>query len=215
MRASRFLYLFIFLFIAFGLLGYDVKVDYLASFDKNIITFANSIRSEYLTKFLKVITSIGSWNQVVIILGIILIYLLWKKHYYFGLFIVLVNALSPVLNSFLKNIFQRPRPNINPYFLYKSFSFPSGHATSAIVLFSTLCFLIYHLHSNKFKPFVFFSILMVGLIGFSRVYLGVHFPTDVLGGFLIGSMWLMLTIFLFNNFGHLIFIIKKVFNHNN
>ncbi|MDF2534809.1 MAG: hypothetical protein K0R18_966 [Bacillales bacterium] len=213
MRASRFFYFFIFLFITFGLLVYEVKVEHLVTFDNKIIIFANSIHTAYLTKLLKIITAIGSWNQVVIILGVILIYLIWKKHYYFGLFIIIVNALSPILNTFLKNTFQRPRPNIDPYYLYTSFSFPSGHATSAIVLFTTICFLIYHLHSNKFKPFVFFSVLMVGLIGFSRVYLGVHYPTDILGGFIIGTMWLMLSIFIFNNFGQIIFILKKVFNY--
>lgn len=211
MRESRFLLLFLFLFVAFGTLVYAIKLGYLTSFDEKIIAFANRIQTGKLTSFFKVITTIGSWRQVVIILSFVLLILFWKKQSFFALFLVLVNSLSPFLNTFLKNMFHRPRPIENPYILYDSFSFPSGHATSSIVLFSTLCFLMYHLHSNKFKPFAFFSIIMVGLIGFSRVYLGVHYPTDIIGGYLIGSMWLMLSIFIFNNFGKFILFLRRLF----
>lgn len=209
MRKIRFLFLFILLFVTFGVLAYAVEFGYLISFDESIIKFADHIRSDKLTFYLKFITNIGSWQQVVMIMLVALIYLIYKKHSNFALFLTLVNSLSPSLNTMLKNIFHRPRPSVNPYIIYHSFSFPSGHATSAIVMFSTLCFLVYHLHLKAFKPFVLFSIIMVAAIGFSRIYLGVHYPSDVLGGYLIGSMWLMFSIFILNNFGKFILFIRK------
>lgn len=209
MYKKRFLFLFILLFVTFGALVYAIKFGYLISFDEIIIAFANNIRSEKLTIFLKLITNIGSWQQVAVIVFCALVYLVYKKQSNFALFLTLVNSLSPSLNTILKNIFHRPRPTVNPYIIYHSFGFPSGHATSAIVMFSTLCFLMYHLHFRVFKPFILFSIIMVGAIGFSRIYLGVHYPSDILGGYLIGSMWLMFSIFILNNFGRFILILRK------
>ncbi len=188
------------LLIAFSLLVYGIANGITADFDQAIIDAVRSVASAPMDSVMKAITGIGSTRQVVIILAAVVVYLLSKKQYQFALFIVLVNAISPLVNTWLKNWFERPRPEVNPYRIYDSYSFPSGHATAVIVMFMTLCYLVYHLSRKHMKAMVIFSTTVVLLVGISRVYLGVHYPTDVLGGYIAGSLWVILSIFLFEQY---------------
>jgi len=94
-----------------------------------------------------------------------------------------------------KIVFHRPRPEF-PVYVETSFSFPSGHATIAIALYGFLAYiLIQEVHSWKKKVNIFFgAILLAILIGLSRLYLGVHYVSDILGGYLLGFLWLIVGI---------------------
>lgn len=101
----------------------------------------------------------------------------------------------------LKNLIERARP-VNQLISETGFSFPSGHAVTAVVLFGILSYLIWkHFKSRVVRIWaVFISLFMVLLIGFSRVYLNVHWLSDVLAGYFLGGFLLFLCIYLFERF---------------
>ncbi|MFN3960767.1 MAG: phosphatase PAP2 family protein [Parvularculaceae bacterium] len=97
-----------------------------------------------------------------------------------------------VLSSGLKSMFDRPRPEVVPHLVHvSSKSFPSGHASSAAAVFLTLAALVAaHLKERSSRLFAFAAGgALAFLVGASRVYLGVHYPTDVIGGWSFGAAW--------------------------
>jgi undecaprenyl-diphosphatase len=100
-----------------------------------------------------------------------------------------------ILSVLLKDVFDRPRPEIVPHLVYaSSSSFPSGHSMMSSVTYLTLAALLARSHERKrVKAFILLmAALVMGLVGVTRVYLGVHWPTDVLAGWMAGSVWAML-----------------------
>lgn len=104
--------------------------------------------------------------------------------------------ISGVVNQLLKLFFQRSRPTILTHLVTEhSYSFPSGHSVTSMILYGTLIFTAGLFIKNKTWQYVLqilLGLLIFG-IGLSRIYLGVHFPTDVLGGYLLGISWLLFT----------------------
>ncbi|MBO1308748.1 phosphatase PAP2 family protein [Enterococcus sp. 669A] len=104
--------------------------------------------------------------------------------------------ISGGVNQLLKLFFQRERPTILTHMVTEhSYSFPSGHSVTSMILYGTLIFAAGVIISNKTLQYVIqvlLGLLIFG-IGLSRIYVGVHFPTDVLGGFLLGISWLLFT----------------------
>jgi undecaprenyl-diphosphatase len=100
-----------------------------------------------------------------------------------------------VLSSLLKDVFQRPRPEIVPHVVYSSSSsFPSGHSMMSAVTYLTLgALLARSLEPKRLKAyFLLLAAFLTCIVGVTRVYLGVHWPTDVLAGWLAGAIWAML-----------------------
>ena len=98
---------------------------------------------------------------------------------------------------FIKNLVQRPRPP-QALITESGFSFPSGHAFVAIVFYGFLLYLIINFFENKTirKLAIFFIPLIILAIGYSRIYLGVHWYSDVLAGYFFGVIWLLIVIFI-------------------
>lgn len=117
----------------------------------------------------------------------------WKK------LILLFSAVAggALLNLLLKNIFQRTRPAIpGAYMVDTGFSFPSGHTMISLVFYGMVAYLaLSYVKSKKWKAFIVAGTFVICvLIGFSRLYLGVHFLTDVLAGWAAGGLWLAICI---------------------
>lgn len=142
------------------------------------------------------ITSLGS-TTVIVILGLITFVLIWKKwSKKEARRLLLITLGGVILNNLLKIIIKRPRPLIAPLVSESSYSFPSGHAMNATIFYLLIAFYIYKFFGKKKYKWILISslICLVLLIGFSRLYLGVHYPSDVVAGILIGVLWLVIVI---------------------
>ncbi|NQT64363.1 MAG: phosphatase PAP2 family protein [Candidatus Marinimicrobia bacterium] len=142
-----------------------------------------SVRAEWLTPIMKIFTFLG--DEEFFLLFLPLAYWLWRKRVMGRVGMVLLFTF--VLNAVIKGIFQVPRPDVIEHLVHADdWSFPSGHSQGAMVLWGWLAFEL----KDK-RAYIIAAILIAG-VGFSRIYLGVHYPTDVLGGFLIGFITLFI-----------------------
>lgn len=161
--------------------------DKLVLFDKIIYDFIIGFKSPMMTILNKWITFFASVYWFLIIIILFLSYSFWQKKILYS-FIVMGLSLNVIFNWFLKNIFRRLRPSILMLVVEGGYSFPSGHSASAMFFYGIIIYSLYRSHlSKKIKclGISFFS-LLIFLIGLSRIYLGVHFPSDVLAGFMVG-----------------------------
>ena len=145
--------------------------------------------------FFKDVTALGSVVVVVIISVLTSVFLIIKRKYLF-LWIYLLTVLGGGLSDLiLKEIFARKRPSIVPHLVdAENFSFPSGHAAMSVVIYISLAFILIYSQINvKLKLYIISTACFLALlVGFSRIYLGVHYPTDVLAGWSLGIFWVSL-----------------------
>jgi undecaprenyl-diphosphatase len=167
------------------------------NFDNSFSSFIHNFYSPVLTSIMKFFTFIGSGVviAVIVVLMMILFYTVLNHRTELVLFMgVLVG--SALLNVLLKTIFHRARPIINRIIDVNGYSFPSGHAMAAFTLYGILTFLLWkHTPTHWGRSLLILcSAFMIIMIGVSRIYLGVHYPSDVLGGYLASATWLVLSI---------------------
>lgn len=158
---------------------------------------SNYIISDKLTPIIKIVTNFGG----AIILGLItILILILIKNKKIGLS-VLINLCSvTVLNLILKSILQRPRPNEYRIINETGYSFPSGHSMISMAFYGFIIYLIYKNIKNKYLKWISIILLsiLILMIGFSRIYLGVHYVSDVLAGFLFSISYLIVYIKIIN-----------------
>ena len=155
--------------------------------------------SNFMTPIAKVITNLGS---AVFLIALTIILIIVIKNKKIGLSIFLNLSFVTILNQLLKRILQRPRPNEFRIIEETGYSFPSGHSMVSMAFYGYLIYLIYKYVKNKYIKWgliTLLSILIVS-IGTSRIYLGVHYTSDVLGGFLIAVSYLIIYISWVNKF---------------
>lgn len=184
----------LFLFIA---LAENVVTKELLTIDKTISHFIYGFRTPELTQVMLGITFLGG-EFLMIASALCIAFLAWKKHTkeaFLFLFIVLSGFF---LNHLTKALFQIPRPDIDPIYHESFYSFPSGHAMNSFIFYATLAYFIYHFTRKKGVSIFVGTccFLLILLIGFSRVYLGVHYPSDVLAGFIAGFWWVVTAILI-------------------
>jgi undecaprenyl-diphosphatase len=138
------------------------------------------------------LTAIGSGWVLGLVVVAIAGFLLLQTRYHSAL-VVLVTAISgELVNQLLKSVFQRPRPEIVPHLrTVVDTSFPSGHAMQSAIIYLTLGAMLMRLAESRMtKAYcLIMAIVVTLLVGMSRVYLGVHYPTDVIGGWIFGFVW--------------------------
>ena len=166
------------------MIGYD---NIFQAFDLKIISCIQSLKNEYLTVFYKMITIIADTYQSAIITILIVAFLYIKKYYREALFLAITMSACGIAMPLLKNIFSRERPDFYRLIEISGYSFPSGHTTSATTMYLTLAIVVLSI-MNKLNKYFIFSIAVIGIviIGSSRIYLGVHYPTDVMAGICLG-----------------------------
>ncbi|MED2974055.1 phosphatase PAP2 family protein [Fictibacillus sp. B-59209] len=166
-------------------------------FDPVIIDAVRSYSSPGLDRVMLFFTEIGSKLALGILLAVGMLWLWFKRQNLWGMvFFLLAVGGGGLLNLLLKNAFQRKRPNADPLVEALGFSFPSGHAMGSMVYYGFLGYLVVR---SKRKPLrkagwtLLFAVAIIG-IGISRIYLGVHYPSDIIAGYSAGLVWLLLCI---------------------
>jgi len=149
----------------------------------------------WLTDAGRDVTALGSYSVVLLLVSLLTGFLLLVNRYQMTLFLVAASVGGIVFSRILKQTFNRPRPEIVPHFVdVSTSSFPSGHAMlSAAVYLSLATLLATTTSRRRLKIYIVgVGILISLLVGVSRVYLGVHYPTDVLAGWCAGTTWALL-----------------------
>ena len=181
----------------FLILGYLVKTNNELILDGIVYSFISKFINNNMTNIIKVVTYLGSATVVILITILALIVLKNKK---IGLFMALDLILITNFQYILKPIFERVRPADINLIEETSYSFPSGHSLTAMAFYGFIIYLIYKSNLKYKKAYIILFSILILLIGLSRVYLGVHFITDVLGGFSFSLFYLIIFISLIKKF---------------
>ena len=166
-------------------------MDTIFQWGLDFIIMIQQIDTPLLDSLFRAITSLGDELFYLLLFP----FLLWCVDFYLGIRVGIIFLLSVYINTGLKEIFQQPRPfeilpEIQKVHAY-GYGFPSGHAQSSLVVWGSIAYWKKQIWIRNL------SVLLIILIGFSRIYLGVHFPTDILGGWLFGGLILGLSYFIF------------------
>lgn len=159
------------------------------SWDAPIMLAIHSLQAPWLDWFMKTATLAGSYGAVLVTAAVA--FWLGRRRCLAALTALLVSVVGAVIiNSLLKLLFARPRPEIfPPLSVEHTYSFPSGHTITAVTLYGFLAILLWRNHHHVWA---ILAAMMIPLVGVSRIYLGVHYPSDVLGAMALGALWLLL-----------------------
>jgi undecaprenyl-diphosphatase len=163
------------------------------AFDRAVLLWIHTTFPSWLEGPMRFVTGLGYYWFVVLLL-VVVVPLFYQRGWRLSAILLLIStAGSAVLTTVLKSVFQRTRPELFDSGYHASFySFPSGHATVAVGLYGMLTLVLaYQLRGTARWAVVVSGILVVLLIGFSRLYLGVHYPTDIVAGYLAALLWLV------------------------
>ncbi len=167
------------------------------NFDMSVFNFIRPYISEAMTSFMVFITFLGTHKFLIPANLLLIAYFLFiKRHRWYSIKVPVVAIGSVSIMLGLKTLFSRVRPTDPLLAEVKGFSFPSGHAMSAMTFYGLLVYLVYRYIKHpilKWSLIVLLSLLIV-LIGLSRVYLRVHYPSDVIAGFSMGVIWLVIAL---------------------
>ena len=150
-----------------------------------------NLRNQQLTALMKIVTNLAS---AYVLIAIAAASILFIKNKIIGISITSNLVIVTLLNQLLKRIIQRPRPEGYRLITENGYSFPSGHSMVSMAFYGFIIYLIWKLVKNKKIKYLETGILgiFIFLIGFSRIYLGVHYASDVVGGFAISIAYLIM-----------------------
>ena len=165
----------------------------------DIIGYKIVLISDFATPIAKFITNFG--GAIFLVIATITLFIVIKNKK-IGISILSNLAIVTVLNQLIKRILQRPRPTEYRIIEETGYSFPSGHSMVSMAFYGYFIYLIYKYVKNKYVKWISIILLslLICLIGISRIYLGVHYTSDVLGGFLISISYLIIYISAANKF---------------
>jgi membrane-associated phospholipid phosphatase len=167
-----------------------------ASFDTAVFERIRPFVTSTNTRIMQFITFFATGEFLVPANITLALFFLLKKHRWYSLRVPVVSLGSFIVMSSAKQIFSRARPDDPVFRTAIGFSFPSGHALSAMTFYGLLVYLVWKYVDNVILKWVltFLLIIFIHLIGFSRIYLRVHYASDVMAGFSLGLMWLVLSL---------------------
>ncbi len=165
--------------------------------DNTVREFVHGFAADWLTRVMQLFAFLGSTVFLASASILIILFFLFRRRFRSALLLTAVMVGAIVLNYALKVSFSRPRPV--PYFdtpLPTSFSFPSGHALFSVCFYGILAWLISSRAENKTLQIATWTaaVVMAFFIGMSRIYLGVHYPTDVVAGYVAAFVWVSVVV---------------------
>lgn len=184
-----------------------IDVDFLTVIDQNIGQHLYQWGSAPFTTFVQSFTLIGNAQGIIpltLMIAGIFYYISRKWQVFLWIVFTILVGVGPLVDL-IKYIIQRPRPSYVSHLVDQGgYSFPSGHATGAVLAWGTLAFLTWYYFKDKYPkmmPYLIgFTIFMVVAVSASRLYLGVHYLSDIIAGWSIGATWLILCLNYFNLF---------------
>lgn len=202
MKISKYLMLSLMFLIAFILIAVNVKFNTaFALYDLKLYNYVHSLCNEKTLNTAIFITNFGR-EYLSILFPTILITLLFKKYFKEALLVILSNT-GDALNILLKILFARPRLNTGIYtVIFSGYSFPSGHTVASVCFYGILIYLSSVYIRRTWLKFLInlISVLIILTVGFTRVYIGAHYPSDVIGGYCFALFWLFICIYIYEKF---------------
>ncbi|HEY4553801.1 MAG TPA: phosphatase PAP2 family protein [Bacillaceae bacterium] len=191
--------LILFCLILFFLLAANIHSGWLSAKDDAFISVIQRFESAPLTRLMLILSFLGSTASISLLTASISFFLFFFRSRRLGLYMILTVAFGAgLLNRLLKLAFKRERPSM-PLIEEHGYSFPSGHAMTAAIFFGAILFCIWKINNDRkiLSSSIVICLLLTLGIGISRIYLGVHFPSDVLAGYTAGLAWVYFSILLF------------------
>jgi membrane-associated phospholipid phosphatase len=193
------LVLFIAALIIFSIFAYRVLKWQNHEFDFLVFDKVSQWVTPLTTSFIQAITFLGNHNFLVPVNLVLIVYFLFiKKHRWYSIKVPVIALGGLLLMTLLKQLFNRPRPLIPLLEPVKGLSFPSGHAMMSVSFYGLLILLVWEYVTHRFWKWLLTSILviLILLIGFSRIYLRLHYFSDVMAGFAAGIIWLSICVWI-------------------
>lgn len=200
------------LFVFTSALNEVTENEWLVFINHYIANLASNLQSDWLTPIMIGITNIGNVFYLSIFTAALALYLISQKRKYLAALTLFSLLLGEFLQFFLKEIISIPRPPTPLVHTFLS-AYPSGHATAAMILGSFLFLTFSPKIKNTIGKVLFVSLILIGvlLIGFSRIYLNVHWASDIIGGFSLGLFTVSFSILFFQ----VLLFVRKWFGHGN
>ncbi len=171
-------------------IGHEIIENDILLIDLTITNFILEFRNPTLDSIMLLFTSLASGISLILLSLIMILYIGNVRKKDVGIYLGILYS-GILVNILLKFLYMRPRPDNLPLIHENSLSFPSAHAMNSFLFFAALSYFIFRETKNKQLTIVIslISATLIGLIGISRIYLGVHYPSDVIGGFIAGFLW--------------------------
>ncbi|MBW4510331.1 MAG: phosphatase PAP2 family protein [Scytonematopsis contorta HA4267-MV1] len=178
-----------------GKLAEEVLEKEAFTFDKTFLLWLHQFANPTFDNLMLFVTQLGDPTIVTIVAGTTLAILWWQRYRLEAMVFVLTCLGGFILNTGLKLFFSKTRPQLWKQLIVEtSFSFPSGHAIGSMVLYGFVAYLLATFYP-KFSQIIYtLAVILIVAIGVSRLYLGVHWPTDIIAGYGVGFLWLMVCI---------------------
>lgn len=179
----------------FGKIAYGVTADSIHLVDLQVAHWFHLHARPGLTRFVLALTHLHGIAGILLWTAIFAAYLIRQKKYYWLLSLLLCVPPGMMLNALMKEIFQRARPSFeDPLLTLSTYSFPSGHTAGTTLFYGMLAsYLFWHATGAMRRvAIIVLAVMMVALVGVSRIYLGVHYLSDVLAAIAAGCAWLAL-----------------------
>lgn len=191
------------LLLPFSIIASSIYLNskWIISFDRLISAPILASMTNVKTAFFVSLTDLGGVPALFLVVSLCSLLLIWHyKDLPAALWFFVQTALGAgLLNQFVKLVLQRERPTIEHLVVQGGYSFPSGHSMGSLICYGGLAFLFIQFSKNSRWNWLVIAVtaILVFLIGMSRIYVGVHFPSDVIGGYCLGGSWLALSIGLY------------------
>jgi undecaprenyl-diphosphatase len=177
----------------FAQLTEDIFSNEITGIDNGTSLWLHGFANPTLDTFFNALSTLGGTVSIIVLTVIAFGVLIWRKHLHDAWRLALIVIGGTIINQVLKQLFHRTRPDLWPGGNFAGFSFPSGHATLSFCLFGMFAWLgwRYIKNRNLMLAWTVLMVLLILLIGLSRIYLGAHYLSDVVAGYLSAAVWLL------------------------
>lgn len=195
------LFLLLVAFFGFAYITRSIFILHKTSFDQNVTIYLEHHVNTTNSNVLRFFTFLGTHIFLIPANLLLCAYFLFvKKHKWYSINFVVIALSSVGLMFLLKGAFARPRPDIPLFETAKGLSFPSGHALMSTTFYGLIIYIVFKTIETPIYKWTLIGLLIILIIviGFSRIYLRVHYASDVLAGYCVGFLWLVFSVWILN-----------------